>query len=206
MDLTTPMGSATAIPLGLEEAIYRIDADEFLRMAEGNAFREGSRIELWDGILHEKMAKTRAHDTTCSMAVRTFYRHLPPGWYVAVETTLNLGGQRAPLPDLMIVRGEPEESAERRIEPRDLGLVIENAQTSLGSDTGRKLRGYAAGNVPQYWVIDLVSRTIHVFREPVASEERYAETAVHPYEDSIAVDLDGNPVGPIPVSTLISPK
>jgi Uma2 family endonuclease len=44
--------------------------------------------------------------------------------------------------------------------------VIEVADTSLDFDTTVKAGLYAAAGIPDYWVIDLVSRGVIVFRGP----------------------------------------
>ena len=42
--------------------------------------------------------------------------------------------------------------------------------TSLRMDLGPKARIYAAGRIPEYWVLDVQTREIVVHREPSGSE------------------------------------
>ena len=56
--------------------------------------------------------------------------------------------------------------ADRRPLPQDVSLVIEVADTSLDFDTTVKAGLYAAAGIADYWVIDLVSRGVIVFRDP----------------------------------------
>ena len=67
-----------------------------------------------------------------------------------------------PEPDLAIVpvTGRDEH-------PRNALLVVEMGATSLRIDLVRKARIYAAGNVPEYWVLDVERRALVVHREPV---------------------------------------
>ncbi len=54
----------------------------------------------------------------------------------------------------------------RRPLPEEVSLLIEVADTSLECDTTLKASLYAAAGIADYWVIDLVSRAVIVFREP----------------------------------------
>ncbi len=44
--------------------------------------------------------------------------------------------------------------------------LIEFAHSSLAKDTDIKRKIYAAANIPDYWVMDLKKRQLHVFRDP----------------------------------------
>ena len=55
---------------------------------------------------------------------------------------------------------------DRRPRPEDVSLVIEVADTSLEFDTGTKASLYAAAGIADYWVVDLASRAVIVFRDP----------------------------------------
>jgi Uma2 family endonuclease len=46
-------------------------------------------------------------------------------------------------------------------------LVIESSLSTLKRDLGPKSRAYAAAGVAEYWVIDVNSARLHVFRTPV---------------------------------------
>ena len=50
--------------------------------------------------------------------------------------------------------------------PATAHLVIEVAQTSHARDR-EKASDYAAAGVPEYWIVDLPGRTVHVHRHPL---------------------------------------
>lgn len=52
-------------------------------------------------------------------------------------------------------------------------LAVEVADSSLRWDLGRKARIYANFGIPELWVIEAVSRTTHVHRDP--GMEGYAD-------------------------------
>jgi Uma2 family endonuclease len=74
------------------------------------------------------------------------------------------GSESAPQPDLAWVT--LRRYADRRPLPEEVSLVIEVADTSLDFDTTVKAGLYAAAGIADYWVIDLVSRGVIVFRDP----------------------------------------
>ena len=71
----------------------------------------------------------------------------------------------------------------RWLQPEDVVLVVEVAQTSIRYDTGRKARDYATWGVAEYWVVDIDRRRIVAHRDPGADgygtvEVIAADTAV----------------------------
>jgi Uma2 family endonuclease len=72
--------------------------------------------------------------------------------------------ESAPQPDIAWVT--LRRYADRRPLPEEVSLLIEVADTSVEFDTTVKAGLYAAAGIADYWVVDLVSRAVIVFREP----------------------------------------
>ena len=86
---------------------------------------------------------------------------------VRVQNPLSIpGSESAPQPDLAWVT--LRRYADRRPLPEEVSLLIEVADTSLEFDTTVKAALYAAAGISDYWVVDLLSRGVIVFREPRA--------------------------------------
>lgn len=84
---------------------------------------------------------------------------------VRVQNPLSIpGSESVPQPDLAWVT--LRRYADRRPLPAEVSLLIEVADTSLEFDTTQKAALYAAAGIADYWVIDLTSRGVIVFREP----------------------------------------
>jgi len=56
--------------------------------------------------------------------------------------------------------------------------VCEVAESSLGYDRGAKAVAYAASGIPEYWIIDLDTRTIEVRSDPDRASRGYRRDAV----------------------------
>ena len=186
-----------------EETPYLISTDEFYRMLESEVFPEEARVGLWNGWIYEKMSKTQAHAVASINATMTLARALPPGWCLSGENPFTVSQNKAPLPDLIVLRGKGNDYRQRRPGAADVGLVIEFSLTSLKLDIGAKLDAYARAGVVAYWVFNLKDNVIHVYTDPIPSAGRYASVATVAPGESIPFTLDGVPVGPIAASDLL---
>ena len=114
----------------------------------------------------------------------------------------------APLPDFAVIRSGDlvgRAAPDRYPEPRDVGLLIEVAVTSLRANLTKSLEEYARALIPAYWVIDVVGRCILVHTEPRVVEGRGEYARVETYEPGQAVPLvlDGQEVARIPFDELL---
>ena len=76
-----------------------------------------------------------------------------------------------PEPDIAIVAPHPlEVYLQHHPYPQDIFWVIEFSYSSLTKDLESKSKIYAASGIPEYWVINLRSMTLIVFRSPQNSE------------------------------------
>jgi Uma2 family endonuclease len=186
-----------------EEIPCLISTDEFYRTIESEVFLREARIGLWDGQIYEKLAKTQAHAVAGDKFHRTLDRCLPPGWYVSSENPITFSENRTPLPDQIVLRGEPDDYIDQRPGATNAGLVVELPVTSLKVGRGTKLAAYVSAGIPADWVINLIDRPIHVYSEPVLAEGRFASmTTIKPGE-SFPFALDGNQVAMIAASDLL---
>jgi Uma2 family endonuclease len=90
-------------------------------------------------------------------------------YWVRIQMPLVLDPDSEPEPDLAVVAGEPADY--RAQHPQTALLVVEIADTSILRD--RKIKGtiYAKGGIAEYWIVNLTSQTLEVYREPL--DERF---------------------------------
>jgi Uma2 family endonuclease len=202
--MSTALEQSPVEPLPIEEeSPYLFSVGEFYQLLEIEFFPREARVGLWDGRIYEKMSKTQAHAVAGNKVNRFLVRALPDGWFVGGENPVAVSPTRAPLPDLIILRGEPDDYNARRPTANDVGLVVELSLSSLKSDTGAKLAAYAAAGIPVYWVANLVDGVLLVYSEPIPSESRYASKATFKPGDSFAIILDGVQVALVAASDLL---
>lgn len=155
-----------------------IDAGVFARQLAADASSaEPARVELIEGDIimmspigsrHEEVVD-RLNEWSLAAVDRRVAR-------VRIQQSLGIPGQESvPQPDIAWV--EPREYAAQRPDARNTLLVIEVAETSLQYDLHEKAAVYAAGGVPDYWVVDVAKQTVHLLRRPVGRVYTERQTA-----------------------------
>jgi Uma2 family endonuclease len=141
---------------------------EYERMIEADILGPDDKIELLEGRLVVQEPQHSPHATATRLAQEALRAAFGPGWDVRAGLPLALGPSSEPEPDVSVVRGSPRDF--RDAHPIRAVLVVEVAQTSLHLDRTRKAHIYARAGVPDYWIVNLVTGVLEVYREPVAIE------------------------------------
>jgi Uma2 family endonuclease len=196
--LAPPLAPASAHTGGFRP--FPISVDLYERMIAAGVFR-GERLFLWQGQLVEKMPKYPPHNLAMMALNTALVRLLPAGWHVRPEIPLRLDDRSMPEPDLASGRGNIRDFAGRQATPRDLAIVIEVADSSVATDAGEKLAGYAAAGVPVYWVVDIPGRIVRLYSEPDGPS--YRSRRDYGPDEEIPVILDGVEVGRIAVRDVL---
>jgi Uma2 family endonuclease len=151
---------------------------EYEQMIEKGLFRPDDNLELLDGVLIVREPQHDRHALAVRRVDAALRLHFGAGWLLAMQLPLALDEMSEPEPDFSIVRGSLADL--RQGHPRHAALIVEVAESSLGIDRGHKATLYARAGIVDYWIINLVDRTLEVHREPVAAPEtaagwRYAD-------------------------------
>ena len=197
---------AEFVPPSPEETPYWISTEQFYEMIDAGIFSDESRVFLWDGVIYEKMAKTQPHAVSGGKAVLEIVRLLPKGWFPWSENPFTVSDDKAPLPDVTVLRGKPDDYRKRRPDVADAALVMEVAQTSLRIDTGKKLAAYARASIPNYWVVNLVGDLIQAYSGPIPAESRFETSAAYTRGQKIVLVLDETHSISIAVDDLLPAK
>ena len=82
-----------------------------------------------------------------------------------------------PQPDLAIVAPQREVYRQNHHPyPEDIFLLIEYAKTTIVKDTEVKRKLYASADIQDYWVVNLKSRQLIVYRDPYDGDYRSVQT------------------------------
>lgn len=175
--------------------VRRFSVEEYFELAHLGVLGEDDNCVLLEGWIVPKEVKTPRHDNTIDIVVGLVDSLLPSGWYPRVQNVLQTATS-APEPDFAVTRGQPGSFIDRHPQGRDVGLVIEVADSMLEIDR-RKAFIYTAAAVPMYWIVNLPERCIEVYANPQqrGSEISYAQPRVCRGEDELELVLDGQIVG-----------
>lgn len=197
------MSSALTAPSLDPPGFYRLTVYQYERMTEAEVLTEDDDVELLGGILVRKTTKAESQTASCTDTRDALLKLIPLGWYLRIKAPIRIPDYDEPEPDLAIVRGKSRDyvALKRPPLPEEIALVIEVAESSLQRERTEKLSAYARGEIPMYWIINLVDRQIEVHTQPKGSG--YFARQVFRTSESVPVLIDGATVGEIPVADLL---
>lgn len=132
-------------------------------MVEAGVFGPGDRIELLDGEILEVSPQGSRHATAIRL-VEEALRVASTGFDVRSQLPIALDDVSEPEPDVSVVPGWPRDYRDEH--PDGAVLLVEVSESSLAHDRDRKLRAYARNGIPEYWILDLTTSRLEVYREP----------------------------------------
>lgn len=165
---------------------------------------ENKKLILVDGEILEIPNPNPPHDTSLLLTQALLQIVFGTGFCVRGQMALVLGLSTDPMPDLAVVKGSPRDYS--TVQPRTAELVVEIADSSLTYDTRDKANLYAAGGVPEYWVVDLVNRQLHIFRDPMIDAVQLFGAYYRSRQSldaSATINALAAPANPITVSNLL---
>ena len=198
---TTPL-TMPAVPI--PPRVRRITVDEYERIILSGALKDPDRIELVNGYMMDKMAKSPQHGYSTRKVLDALAAIIGPEWTWRSEQPVRIPDYDEPEPDATIVRGTTEDYAYRIPGPEDVGLVVEVSLTTLDQDRGEKGAAYARVRIPLYWIIDLAHRQVEVYTAPGSAG--YLPPIVYAPGQSVPVVIDGRQLGEIVVDDILPPK
>jgi Uma2 family endonuclease len=188
------------------ETPYPITSEVYLQMVEAGLIPEDRPVYLWGGRLYEKMAKTYAHFAVHNALARALSSRLPAAYYVGHENPVRLDERHTPLPDMVVLRGDPLVYMREKRYPdaRDVALVAEVAVSSLPKDLGSRLARYAL-SLPEaiYLVADVKNRRVLIHRRPQAEPAGYTEVETIGPGQAMRLTIGGVDLAPIPFEDLM---
>lgn len=141
---------------------------EYDRLVELGWFR-GERLELLDGLLVVSEPQGSPHMAIVTHVGQVLAAAFGPGWHVRLQGPLALDDDSEPEPDIAVVPGVPLDYVDAH--PSTAPLIVEVADSSLRLDRRFKAGLYARGDLPEYWIVNLVDRVLEVHREPYLAAE-----------------------------------
>src|SRR5262245_1295047 len=140
----------------------RITVDEYDRIVASESLNDPKKIELIDGYLVTKMAKSPEHSFSTIELLKALERFLPNGWTARKEDPVRLPEYDEPEPDITIVRGSDADYRHRIPEASDVVLLVEVSRTNVSADR-RLITVYGRAGIPHYWIVNLLDRQVEVY-------------------------------------------
>ena len=157
---------------------YRWTIDRYHKAVEAGIF-DGQPLELLEGELIEMSPEGIPHAGLSSDGADYLRELLGSQVKVREAKPITLPDDSEPEPDIAIVKPLGDlYKTERHPHVEDIFWVIEYSNTSLDKDLQIKTKIYAKANILEYWVINLKTRELIVFRDPVGDEYRSKTTII----------------------------
>lgn len=173
---------------------YRWTCSQFHQMGELGIF-EGLNVILINGEILEMPGPNPPHTTSKSLTVEALRTAFGKGFLVREQDPLVLGRTTDPIPDVAVVKGAIRDYA--TLHPSNALLVVEVSDSCLDYDVGDKSCLYASVGIPDYWVVDLPNRQLHVFRDPQADSTKPFDFTY----SNVTTYLPGQSVSPLALPT-----
>jgi Uma2 family endonuclease len=160
---------------------FRFTVKDYYRLGEIGILKEDDRVELIQGEIVMMPPIDPGHAESTYKSLLKVGRKLGSEFRTRCQQPVRLSASSEPMPDVSIVREKSYKSGHPT--PEDTCLIIEVSNTSLKDDLGRKKLMYAAAGIPEYWVVDLNARVLHVFARPKGGD--YMEHHIHEEKEAV---------------------
>lgn len=211
---TTAPTPVVLVPPALDQPPVRNDEptrkrwtrEEYYRLAEQGWF-QNQRVELIDGEIIQLSPPSPQHAFSSDEIRDLLQGVFGEGYWMRLQLPLAYGDYSQPEPDVSVVRGSRRDY--ETAHPTSAVLIVEVSRTSLDYDKKTKPQIYAAMEIPEYWILDLVHRQLIVHRQPVRDERsstgsRY-DTVVTLKDGELAASLE-KPAASLPIATMLPSK
>lgn len=145
--------------------------DDYHQMI-GSGLLDERSVELINGEVIEMSPEGVAHSFYCRGTAKYLRSILGDRAEISEAHPITLPNDSEPEPDIAIVRNPDTLYQTRHPLPEDIFWLIEIANTTLVKDLGVKRDLYALSGIPEYWVMNLQTSELVVFRDLVANEYR----------------------------------
>lgn len=145
--------------------------DDYHQMIESGLLAERS-LELINGEIIEVSPEGVAHSFYCRGTAKYLRSFLGNRAEVSEAHPITLPNDSEPEPDIAIVRTPDTLYQTRHPFPEDIFWLIEIANSTLAKDLGVKRDLYAQAGIPEYWVMNLQTSELVVFRDLIDNKYR----------------------------------
>jgi Uma2 family endonuclease len=180
---------------------HQFSVAEYEQMIDLGILTENDRVELIRGEIVKKMSIGDLHAAAVILLTRLFHRKFIDSAIVSIQNPIALADSE-PEPDIALLKVRDDCYASGRPRARDVLLLIEVPDTTLRFDRYDKGSLYAENGVAEYWILNLIDRTLEVHRDPQSSGQ-YAEVRVLALSD--ATDIVSLPGVTLAVGDLFPP-
>ena len=138
--------------------------DEYHQLVESGLL-DDRQVELLKGMIIEISPEGMPHVVYCTESVKYLRILLRDKAEVREAHPITLPNDSEPEPDIAIVAAPSRQYLAHHPYPEDIFWLIEYSNTTLLKDLNEKRQVYAEAGIIEYWVVNLKSSELIVFRD-----------------------------------------
>jgi Uma2 family endonuclease len=162
MSIAQPLSFSGPQPLWPPQ---RFTIEQYHRMIETGVLTPDDPVQLLQGVVVRMAPKGPWHVYAVTEVADQLYALLPAGWHIRRQDPITLADSE-PEPDVVAARGSKRRYRKRHPFAKDVGLVVEVADSTLLLDRHQKASIYSAAGIVAYWIANLADRQVEVFAKP----------------------------------------
>jgi Uma2 family endonuclease len=183
---------------------FRFTREQYYELDRLGYF-DHKRVELIYGEIIEMSPVNWPHSLSVKRVLRALDAAFAPGHWTTSQQPFwipNTAPESLPQPDVAVIPGSETDYSDH---PTVAALLVEVSVSTLDFDLTTKAELYATAGVPEYWVLDVDGRQLHVFRDPAALPlpTELAATAYRTHAIFVAADTV-TPLGAPSASIMVS--
>lgn len=148
---------------------HKISVSDYHRMAASGIIMEDDRIELLNGEMIEMSPIGPSHTAHVKGINRVLSKLLDGQAIIGVQDPIVLDNLSEPVPDISVLKWRADDYLLAHPTPKEVLLVIEVSDSSIGLDRTIKLPIYAAAGISDYWIINLLEKKIELYSNPLGA-------------------------------------
>jgi Uma2 family endonuclease len=152
-----------------EPQLHNWTKQEYYKMVEVGLF-EGKHVELMEGQIIEMSPMGSLHRTAVILATEILRNIFVERYFISTQCPMDLGESSDPEPDIAVISGEVRDY--KYAHPTSAVLIVEVADSSLDYDRNKKASLYARAGIEDYWIINLNTSRLEVYRSPIVDPEK----------------------------------
>jgi Uma2 family endonuclease len=165
---------------------HRFSLTDYEQMIDLGILTENDRVELIRGEIIEKMSIGELHAACVRKLTQLFGLRFAGRAVVSVQNPIRLTDSE-PEPDVSLLAVREDYYATAHPEPPDVLLLVEVADASIDFDREVKREIYAENGIAEFWILNLVDRTLEVYRQPQPTGQ-YADARVLTADERVELE------------------
>lgn len=162
---------------------------QFVDLYDQGFLELGERYELIEGDILRRMSPVGIlHGTILLKLGGALSAQVSDDFEVSSAASVELSDTSMLEPDVFVFRANETLGQSRFANGKQVVLVAEISDSTLAADRGIKRKIYAEAEIAEYWIVNVDSRVIEVYRQP--SDSEYLETMIVQETESVSPHFD----------------